>query len=316
MLFFPPILTFAIINMLNEMEIGEESWRMNVGGVILAVQGLFYSFLASKDDVLYDWERFDWESDEVFFQFMDRLGIAGVLFTVIGIMLTFDSSLDSIAYLVMTLYLVLLGIQGFSEENDAMWRRGFGGYGSIFSAFMFSNTLDGLYALIGVVFTGMVALGFGFLFMQRMNEDGIYVGEEGQPTQQPMPPQPSPEPEEISAQEETVEEEVAAEAPEASEETEEEVETDEAPEEVLETTEETVEEDEFDWAEEGAKTPQPTATQSGLLQTDQGFSIRLPEGTITSILASVTATPHKGFVPVVGFSPSGQVILNFEPESQ
>ena len=316
MLFFPPILTFAIINMLNEMEIGEESWRMNVGGVILAVQGLFYSFLASKDDVLYDWERFDWESDEVFFQFMDRLGIAGVLFTVIGIMLTFDSSLDSIAYLVMTLYLVLLGIQGFSEENDAMWRRGFGGYGSIFSAFMFSNTLDGLYALIGVVFTGMVALGFGFLFMQRMNEDGIYVGEEGQPTQQPMPPQPSPEPEEISAQEETVEEEVAAEAPEASEETEEEVETDEAPEEVLETTEETVEEDEFDWAEEGAKTPQPTATQSGLLQTDQGFSIRLPEGTITSILASVTATPHKGFVPVVGFSPSGQIILNFEPESQ
>ena len=112
---------------------------------------------------------------------MDRLGVSGALYTIIGLFVTFDSvNLDSIAYLLTTVYLVVIGIQGFSDEADARWRRGVGGYGSILTAFLFANSLESdIYNAIGIVMTGMVALGFGFLFMQRMNEeDGIYESTE------------------------------------------------------------------------------------------------------------------------------------------
>ena len=72
-------------------------------------------------------ETIKWESDEAFFAFMDRLGISGVLYSIIGLFLTFDSlNLDSMAYLLTTVYLVVVGIQGFSDEADARWRRGAG----------------------------------------------------------------------------------------------------------------------------------------------------------------------------------------------
>jgi type IV secretory pathway VirB10-like protein len=53
-------------------------------------------------------------------------------------------------------------------------------------------------------------------------------------------------------------------------------------------------------------------SHSGLLATDQGFSVRLPEDAVNSILAALESTPYDGFVPVVAFGPSGQIMLTFE----
>ena len=195
----PILLTFSVVNMMAQAEIGSDEQRQTMTGLTLAVQGIFLTLLSAKDDLIYDYESFDWDTDAAFFAYMDRLGISGVLYSIIGLFIMFDSlNLESMAYLLTTVYLVILGIQGFSEEADARWRRGVGGYGSILTAFLFANSLDSdLFSAIATVMSGMVALGFGFLFMQRMNEDdGIY--EETVPVAQARPlvvarhPNPSP----------------------------------------------------------------------------------------------------------------------------
>ena len=55
-------------------------------------------------------------------------------------------------------------------------------------------------------------------------------------------------------------------------------------------------------------------THDGLIETTDGFAIRLPGDVVQNILNSINNTPHQGFKPVLGFSPSGQVMLNFENE--
>jgi hypothetical protein len=50
----------------------------------------------------------------------------------------------------------------------------------------------------------------------------------------------------------------------------------------------------------------------GLLETGQGFSLRLPADAVDNILATLKTTPHDGYRPVVAFGPSGQIMLTFE----
>ena len=169
-------------------EIGDDDQRQTITGLTLAVQGVVLTLLSIKDDLIYDYEPFDWETDESFFAYMDRLGISGVLYSIIGLFIMFNSlNLESMAYLLTTVYLVVLGIQGFSEESDARWRRGVGGYGSILTAFLFANSLNNeLFSGIATVMSGMVALGFGFMFMQRLNDDdGIYQSADDAPRNTP-----------------------------------------------------------------------------------------------------------------------------------
>ena len=51
---------------------------------------------------------------------------------------------------------------------------------------------------------------------------------------------------------------------------------------------------------------------NGLLDTGEGFSLRLPKDAVDNIIASLDSTPHDGYVPVVAFGPSGQIMLTFE----
>ena len=136
----PILLTFSVVNLLVQAEIGTDDQRQTITGLTLAVQGIILTMLSARDDLVYDYENLSWDDDEAFFAFMDRLGVSGALYTIIGLFVTFDSvNLDSIAYLLTTVYLVVIGIQGFSDEADARWRRGVGGYGSILTAFLFAN---------------------------------------------------------------------------------------------------------------------------------------------------------------------------------
>ena len=358
MIAMPILLTFSVVNLMAQAEVGSDEQRQSITGLTLAVQGIILTLLSVKDDVVYDYETIQWESDEAFFAFMDRLGISGVLYSIIGLFIAFDSlNLDSMAYLLTTVYLVVVGIQGFSDEADARWRRGVGGYGSILTAFLFANSLESdLFSAVASVMSGMVALGFGFLFMQRMNEDdGIYedapatgappaetggaqvqlpveeTQEEEQPTQE-EPAMDLDEEEEMEVELDDELEEALMELDEVSEEVElddeleeelmeldevsEEVELDdELEKELLELDEEEAVEAE-PIAEVEEEKPvvvaEPAAGHNGLLDTGEGFSLRLPKDAVDNIIASLDATPHDGFVPVVAFGPSGQIMLTFE----
>ena len=321
LLLLPVLLTFSVVNLMVQSDIGTTDQQTTVAGLVLAVQGIMFTLLSAKDDLVYDWEQVSWESDEVFFNFMDRLGIGGLSYSLVGIFMCLNTvELDSIAYLLMTMYLVFIGVQGFSEEADARWRRGLGGYGSILTSFLFSGSLSSdLFSGLAIVMVGIIALGFGFLFMQRMNEnDGIYV-EEHVPMQQTSaqaPPEEQEEdtPEMIDLPEmeeaETMDED---EFVDDEEEPEEEAEEEEAEDEILELLEEIAEEaepEEEDVPEEVP--PAKTASHSGLLETDSGFFVRLPKDAVNNIITSLSATPHEGYKPVVAFGPNGQIMLTFE----
>ncbi|MGB1233423.1 MAG: hypothetical protein ACPHF0_04560, partial [Poseidonia sp.] len=64
-------------------------------------------------------------------------------------------------------------------------------------------------------------------------------------------------------------------------------------------------------AQKIVQTP-PRAGHSGLLDTGEGFALRLPKDAVDNILASLETTPHDGYVPVVAFGPNGQIMLTFE----
>jgi len=63
---------------------------------------------------------------------------------------------------------------------------------------------------------------------------------------------------------------------------------------------------------------EPTAQEplaprhSGLLSTGEGFSLRLPSDAVEKIIRTLKVTPHDGYVPVVAFGPTGEIMLNFE----
>ncbi|MBH34038.1 MAG: hypothetical protein CMB74_01135 [Euryarchaeota archaeon] len=334
----PILLTFSVVNLLVQAEVGTDDQRQTITGMTLAVQGLLLSLLSARDDMVYDYKALKWDSDESFFAFMDRLGVSGALYTIIGLFVAFDSvNLESIAYLLTTVYLVVIGIQGFSDEADARWRRGVGGYGSILTAFLFANSLESdIYNAIGIVLTGMVALGFSFLFMQRMNEeDGIYeMAEYEDPGSTDDGPKNIPamvdldagvedeEDDELEAElaaldleeeEDDADLEVLDEAVEEEDDLEIDL-VDDAEDEEEETASEPVVDQKVEETKP-VQAPKPKKAHSGLLDTGEGFALRLPKDAVQNILSSLEQTPHEGYVPVVAFGPNGQIMLTFETDN-
>jgi len=164
---------------------------------------------------------------------------------------------------------------------------------------------------------GIIALGFGFLFMQRMNEDdGIYVEQETQPMAPVAEPPSLPE----RAQGRTDEEDAPPEDTEGASEIEEVLEilddeTGEMAEAMEERPDEAVDADEFEGFEdlvEATALEPPAPGHSGLLSTGEGFSLRLPSDAVEKIIRTLKVTPHDGYVPVVAFGPTGEIMLTFE----
>ena len=169
--------------------------------------------------------------------------------------------------------------------------------------------------------TGMVALGFGFLFMQRMNEeDGIYEAVEHHVAGPANEEQREP-PAMVDLDEEEAQEEDDLEFEEFEELEEEEdleielVDDTEAAEEVEEDLPEPVVAEKAQEKPRVQEKPKPQKKHSGLLDTGEGFALRLPRDAVDNILASLDSTPHEGYVPVVAFGPNGQIMLTFESDS-
>ena len=302
LLLMPLLHGISIANCLSEAEIGSAEFRQLFVGVLMAIEGGALIYFSTQNDKVYEWQTFNWESDNDFLNFMDYLGMGGLLSAISGTWYAFEgTSIDSFSWLIMTVLFTMVAIQGFSKENDARWRRGFGGFGSLVTAFIFANTLDSdIYQALGYVFLGILGFGYGAMFSQRIGEEGeIYVADEQSQeailqTTMAMP---------------VVEEQSQAGLLQATKKI---VAKEEAPPEIVEEID-----DEVIEIEQPVPIIAPaeiTAIHDGLIETADGFAIRLPGDVVQNILNSINNTPHEGFKPVLGFSPSGQVMLNFETE--
>jgi hypothetical protein len=301
LLVMPLLHGISIANCLNEANIVSDEIGQLAIGLLMAIEGGVLIYFSTQNDTVYEWDTFNWENDDDFLNFMDYLGMGGLLSAISGTWYAFaNTNLDSFSWLIMTILFTLVAIQGFSKENDARWRRGFGGFGSLVTAFIFANTLDSdIFTALGYVFLGILGFGYGAMFSQRIGDEGeIYVAEEQgqsgllqatkemaikQETQPQLVEKGMPIKQETKAQ--IVEEEIiVGKAPVAAK---------PIPEAMI------------------VETP---VIHDGLIETADGFAIRLPADVVQNILNSINNTPHQGFKPVLGFSPSGQVMLNFENE--
>jgi hypothetical protein len=300
--FVPAIHALALMNLLVQTDFDMIQEGIVLGSVLL-IEGLIVSWLSLQNDRVYDFKFFEWENDDAFLDFIDRLGIAGVLFSLSGIYFIFaDFNQTTVGWLLATAVLMAVGIQGYSPENDARWRRIIGGYGSIFAFIGFSsgiesNTMQSL-SWIGV---GLIALGWGFMMMQRLeNDEQIYhSSEEAIPEGLAMN-------EAVLIADESVE----------------------IPEPVFEAEEEESVEDEEDFDEANEQQlpepvlkkktskaiPKPVVEQYVLpaaIDTGLGFEIRLPPGKLEAIVKSIRSTPHEGYKPIVGMHENGKIVIDW-----
>jgi hypothetical protein len=301
LLLMPLLHGISIANCLNKANIASDDIGQLVVGLLMAIEGGVLIYFSTQNDTVYEWQTFNWDDDNDFLNFMDYLGMGGLLSAISGTWYAFaNTNLDSFSWLIMTILFTLVAIQGFSKENDARWRRGFGGFGSLVTAFIFANTLDSdIFTAIGYVFLGILGFGYGAMFSQRIGGEGeIYLAEEQgqsgllqatkemaikQEKQPQLVEKGMPIKQETKAQ--IVEEEIII---------------DKAPVVAKPIPEAMI-----------VETP---VIHDGLIETADGFAIRLPADVVQNILNSINNTPHQGFKPVLGFSPSGQVVLNFENE--
>jgi len=299
--FVPAIHAVALANLIIQLDVDSIDLGIPIG-IFLIIEGLSISWFSIQNDKMYELKFFEWENDNEFLDFLDRLGMAGVLSALVGVFFVFGE-IDqwSLAWILTTVILVAVGIQGYAPEYEARWRRIFGGYGSILSFVAFSvevesDTMQAL-SFVGV---GLIALGWGFLTMQRLEDDDVVYEMEEVPIQSPQPSlqQVSDFEKELEMTGEELEpEEVVEETPEVAED-----DFKGIPEPVTKQTEEKPE------VVEQVSIP---LVVIDTIETSKGFEIRLPPGKLESILKSIDATPHDGYKPVIGFNPNGQIVIDW-----
>ena len=195
------ILTFVNFSIQNDYS---QSTFYQLAGIILIIEGLLLTLYSSKAE--YGWKMFDWNENEEdeFYMWLDNVGIVSMGYVVAGFGLAMQKiEVDELAWGLMAIYLAGVGLQGFRENTEAPWRRGFGTFGTIISLFGLSMEFDAdqsIFRNITWMFTGIVAFGFGILYMNRLGE--ISTLYEMQPQQDVSP---------AEAVEEEVEEEIVPE---------------------------------------------------------------------------------------------------------
>ena len=308
-LFAPLVHGLALYNFLIQSDILPADLLDLAIGLVLLAEGIGFTVLSIKNDAVYDYEAFDWGSDQTFFEFMDRIGLVGVGTTITSIFLIFNGgdTWTTLAFSLTTVVLIGVGIQGYSPEFDARWRRVVGGYGSIIMTFATANTLSFVSETIvniGYMFGAIVTIGWIFMSSSRLGDSNVlYTPEVTESTKSHVvdESEPHPKPTEVESIEEDDEEDIEEDIEEIKEEDEIEPEDEQA----VETTQEPV--------KAALEIPPPVLTKERV-QTQHGFEIELPDDMFNTILASIDSTPHEGFKPVVAFGPRGEVILNFEPQ--
>ena len=312
-LFLPLIDGLTAGNLIHKFEVGGEALQDIIIGGVFVLEGAVMIYLSSKTDRIYDSKVFEWKSDDEFFNFIEYMGFSGVVSALTGVIYAFGDDQTQFALFLTASILTALAITGFGEtQQQVRWRRGFGVFGSVLTLLIlwasFDESGDVLFKGLTSVVTGLLALGYAFLYMQRRTEYDIedvtipqVFGNVVPKAQREAPPEELEDEDEV---EEEAEEEVQ----------EEEIDEDESSinveeEELLKLGEAL--EDELD--EIIKPIGNATTENIGYIQTMEGFDVRLPKESIEQITRTIAMTPHEGFKPVVRVNMLGQIVLDFEP---
>jgi len=305
-LFLPLIDGLTAANLINQFEVGSESMQDFLIGGIFLIEGAVMIYLSSKTDRIYDSKIFEWKDDDEFFNFIEYMGFSGVASALTGVIYAFGEDQTNLAFFLTALILTGLAITGFDKSQaEVRWRRGLGVFGSVLTLFLLFLRLDEdsgdvLFKYLTLVIIGLLALGYGFLYMQRRSSYDI---------QEVAIPQVFGN---VVSKAETKPAQVNEEQSSEEEEEEEEAEEEE---EVIEEAEDGLElgKDLEDEMEEVVSPEQEIANNIGYIKTQEGFDVRLPKESIEQITRTIEMTPHEGFKPVVRVNMLGQIVLDFEP---
>ena len=170
-MFLPVIHILAFINFaIQNDDLITETAFFQLSGLILIAEGLLLTLYSSKAE--YAWEMFDWEDEDEFYSWLDNLGIVAMCYVVAGFVFAMQKvDTEELVWGLMAVYLSGIGLQGFREDTEAPWRRGFGTFGAIISLFFLSMAIDTeIFRYMTWMFIGIVAFGFGILYMNRLGE--------------------------------------------------------------------------------------------------------------------------------------------------
>ncbi len=317
-LFLPLIDGLTAANLIHQFEVGTESMQSYLIGGIFFLEGAVMIYLSSKTDRIYDSKIFNWKDDDQFFSFIEYMGFSGVVSALTGIIYAFGEDQTNLAFFLTATILTALAITGFDEtQAEVRWRRGLGVFGSVVSLFMLFLRLSGgddiLFTNLTLVIIGLLALGYGFLYMQRRSmfdvQDVVIpqiFGDNPVPQEQTIP--------EIEVDEDDDTEEENDDIQEHETKTE-----SSSVDDMGSTNGEEIELLELGEAleEELDEIIKPignaTTNNIGYIQTMEGFDVRLPKESIEQITRTIAMTPHEGFKPVVRVNMLGQIVLDFEP---
>ena len=321
-LFLPLIDGLTAANLIIQFGVGSTSVERFLIGAIFFAEGAVMIYLSSKTDRIYDSKIFTWEDDDEFFRFIEYMGFSGLVAALTGVIYAFGQDQTRLAYFLTAIILTALAITGFDKSQaEVRWRRGLGVFGSVFTLFILFLTLDSdgedvLFKGLTLVSIGLLALGYGFLYMQRrsmFDVQDVVIPQVFGNTVVPQRPIPEADVDEEDDNEEDVDEEnddiqeheIKIEASSIDDESRSNAEELE----LLELGKALEEE-----LEELGKPIGGTMTDNiGYIETMEGFDVRLPKESIEMITRTIEMTPHEGFKPVVRVNMLGQIVLDFEP---
>jgi hypothetical protein len=274
----PLLHAMAVWNMMDQLDSTEVSQDAVVGTVMI-LYGLLMTIIASKPELAWSWKTFDWNDESDYYSWIDTVGMFAVGYFLIGLAWAIgELEIDALMWVMWALYLSGISIQGFRDETETPWRRGIGSFGVIFSLFMLSTTFqDELYSYVTWMLLGIIAFGFGILYMQRMGESSTVFDLE------------------------PINEDVIYMAP-----------TEGVKEEDTQEIEEDAQEIEEDTQENKEETlmaiPEPVKVKE---ITASDYDIVLHPSMFQGIIANLKATPHDGYRPIVSILQNGNIKIDF-----
>lgn len=319
LLALPLLHAFAIWNVLERMEMSGEVQDILVGTVLM-LSGIIMTVIASKTEMAWNWNMFNWDDEIEYYGWIDRIGQLGIVYFLTGISWAIgDADLDQMLWVVWAAFLSGIAIQGFRDETETPWRRGIGSMGTIFALFMLSLTFDtDLYTHVTWMFMGVVALGFGFAYVARMGEvstiftenftqvkEAIIEREKG--GNQTIKAIPKPVTSQNDLEEETPQESDLENHEEDSVDDEEVIDIDED-EELAEIEAMLEQEIEKKNIKKAAETNEEVGDQEMF-----EYDLLLDPSVTNAIQKSLANTPHEGFKPVVSIAPNGNLKIDFVP---
>ena len=316
LLALPLLHAFAIWNVMEQLNVVDGTQDLFVGGVLM-IAGIAMTIVSSKPELAWNWKIYDWGDEIEYYGWIDRVGQLGIAYFLTGITWAIgEADLDQFLWAIWAAYLSGIAVQGFRDETETPWRRGFGSMGSIFSLFMLSLTFDTeLYTHVTWMFLGVVALGFGFAYITRLGEvSTIFTEDYTEVKEAIIDQQKGGGLTEMMA----IPEPVLAE---------EEIEVIEESEEVENNTEDGIEDEDFDFSEldeekdildfsealESKKEVEKKIEKKKAATSALDYDLILDPTISQAIQNSLANTPHEGFKPVVSVSQNGNLKIDFVP---